>query len=44
MGSSEAVGVQKSSQKRIVSSLRNWQLQEIERKELDCDKETSYAI
>jgi hypothetical protein len=41
IGSSEAVEVQNSSRKRIGSSLRNWQLQEITRKELDCAKKTS---
>jgi hypothetical protein len=38
---SSAVGVQNSSRKRIGSSLRNWQLQEIARKELDYAKKTS---
>jgi hypothetical protein len=41
--SSEAVRVQNSSRKRVGSSLRNWQLQEMARKELDSAKNTSYV-
>jgi hypothetical protein len=35
------LGVQNSSRKIIGSSLLNWQLQEMARKELDCAKKTS---
>jgi hypothetical protein len=43
IGGSEAVGVRNSSRKRIGSSLRNWQLQEMAREELDCAKKTSWV-